>query len=415
MTEVQAPPPVATPAPPVAALAAPPVQNEAKRSVADVVPNNASKPVDPLEIAQTQQALLLAEKERNKTLAERLERLEKMTNEREQQDKLKRKREEDDAEERAKADFENKRSKFIATARTKFEEIERNGAGALDKAHIQTVREQLIGSAQKARSDADLSMVGEQFGPLLALTHAASESAKSQREENAQREFRRIQGNLTQMLAESTPTSVAVSGGMAVDYTATSVVGQTTAPDTGAVRASRFNIFGDPAGDSIAAGRAAMPVRSTVSEVVPERAAAAAPPAAKKEIDLAAPDAMDKVADEYIALTGQFPGEAVFRSGGVQKVVTVVASADGAQRQQIDYKPRRQLYTGQMHMGIMDPLGLKQIVDGINEAKRPGGKRPDDVSAAFRLGELTDTGKPKHMEPYRGPIAEDRLQSQHIF
>lgn len=426
----QAPPPAqANPlASPPAKEAPAPAKEEAKRSVSDVVPNNdlgSDAKLDPYELVQRQNALLVAEKQRNADLATRLGKLE-------QEQALKRKREEEEEKKKGEEEVNAKRAKIIALARTKFEEIAKNGAGGIDPEHTKLVQEQLMEQVKEATTLKDLDAVGSRYGPMIALAHAASSSAKKQREENQQRELRAAHALLSQMAQESVPTSVAVSGGS--EFSPPSVVGQSNEsgagyqlPDSGQVRASRFNIFGDAPGDAIAAGRAPMPARgrTQVSEALPDNRAPAsstqtgAPTPAvatgPKGVDLNAPDWASQVFDEHFAMTGKLADENVLRYGGFKQVTKVVASADGGTRQEVSVAPRRSVpLQGPLHMGILDPAGFKSMVDEINKIKGPNGKRPDKALAEmWRWGTIGDDGKPKYLEPYRGPIAEvDKLLPQ---
>lgn len=388
----------------------PPVANNAmavdvppKRTVAEVLPNASAQSgdkVNPVELVQQQRALLEAKTNEAKALQERLARLEQRENEREIEATNKRKRDEDAANKAAADAYESKKAKFVATARAKLEEVEANAGGGVHKEHLQVVRDQLIGQLDSSKTMDDLTRIETQFGPILALAHAASASAKVQREENDQREMRAARDALTGLLSDTQPTGVAVSGGQPFEYGAK--VKAEPLPDAGTFSASRFNIF-DP-----------RPSKAAVHEITPaapaERAAVAN--AAKKEIDYNQRGWVGQVIMRHFEQTGQMPNEQMCRHGGAKEVTTFSASATGQQIKTTTVQPGlAEPYAGPLHMEHIDPECFDFIVNGINEAKKIGGKRPDKaITECFKWGEADETtGKPKYFERYTGPIKEDNL------
>ncbi len=382
-----------------------------KRVVAEVVPNSATSAADkvnPIELVQQQRALLEAKTSEAKALQERLSRLEQRENEREVEANNKRKRDEDEANKAASEKYDAKKAKFIATARAKLEEVEANAAGGVHKDHLQVVRDQLLGQLDASKTMDDLARIETQFGPILALAHAASVSAKSQREDNEQRELRAARDALTGILSDIQPTGVAVSGGQPFEYTKPKAE---SLPDSGTVSASasRFNVFGE-----------GVKSKAAVHEVLPaqpsERSAVAA--AAKAEIDYSKPGWGGLVIQRHIEQTGMIPNEQMIRHGGAKEVTTYSASANGQQVKSTTVQPGlAEPFAGQLHMGHIDKECFDYLVAGINEAKKIGGKRPDKaIAECIKWGETDEvTGKSKYLERYTGPIKEDNLLTMRLM
>lgn len=398
----------------------------------EVLPNTAppgklegSEKLDPMDLLGKQKAQLDAETAKNKMLLDRLTALE-------EREAKKRKREEEEEQNREKEALEVKRGKFISLARAKLEDIERNSAGGVSKEHIDAVKQQIMGQLNAAKTAAELDAVGAQSGTTLALAHAASATGRKQREENQQAELRQYAADLNARLAETGPSGAfSVSGGVKTDFsphtTQGSVIGanlssQPLPGDQGTVNASKYNIFGDLGGTAMAANNSRAPAgRTTVQEIVrPSGESSSGTAAAPAGVDLNAPNWTDQLTHEYVESTSRpsegvftFPGESYFRAGGVERKTRFVASENGGPARAETYVQARrtQPLTGPLHMGIMDPVGFKQMVEGINAAKRVGGAARPDLAHCIKLGELNDSGKPKHMEPFRGPIPEDKLKS----
>lgn len=392
-----------------------------QRAVTDVVPNDAAPTTgaggrpDAFEIVQQQQALLQAQQQQ---LREALTEIASFK----ERENLKRKRDEEDAAKQEAAQFVENKSKTVAALRAMLEEVSANSRGGLAQEHIDGIGKETLQKLDGAKNRIELEQVAAAAAPFMKFVHAASMDGKRQREEAEALQLRQTQAALRQMAVELPHTGVQVSGGVhqqqqmfgapaSTSSSSTAAAALETA-DSGSVQASLSrgggNIFTSgtrnaTVSDVLRGGGGSAPTSSAQTVAAPA-------------ISLEDPEWVSKVEDECIAMHGMLPGEKYLRYGGEEIKTRFNASAN--RHEVVSRKPRRERpLQGVIHMGIRDPKGMKQIIDGINACKRGGtasvllavgARNTKELAEVKRWGEF-ENGKPKYFEPYRGPLPSDNL------
>lgn len=399
-------PPTAAPTNGAAAAAAapPPVRN-----TAEVVPNTidldangkltAPAPTtagDALEMAQQMRSML-----ESQALEIKAYREEKAQNE------LKRKAQETQENERQAQELIDKKKKSIASLEANLE------ASKLTPNDARQFALESKAAIEAASSLAALDDVLKQRNMQVQMVHAACALAEEQANKRARFHVEQQTNDLKTFLTGynatmSAPSSFGAqfSGSAntpASASTTTAITPGSTANlfDTGAVHASRHNIFADP------------PQRQ-VAEVVPDRVAPAA------QLNMSEAGAYGKAAQEfterYTNLERQeavFPSRDVFAHGGFQTITRHAANADGRMHVQTTLVPRHA--PKQIGMQHTDPVGFQQIVAGIQAAKKPGAvKNTKAIIEAHRLGVMDSkerNAKPRYFEQFTGALPSDNLQT----
>lgn len=369
-------------------------------------------PIDPYEATSKAVAVVEAERAKNADLMARLAKFEKAEKEKEAAEEAKAKEEKAKNEKLETERVNEKRARIKATLNQTFEEIQAASGGAVTNEDLKGVLEGLLEKTTNANSTVELDRVERDFGPVVGLAMKASKGARQQAQQQKDRELAADMERLNKILGAPPQPSFSVSGGFS-DYQQPSqqatyvlpgnaIPVESTAVLNSANRdnntSSALNIFNAPRGTSAPSRPGASAVVSTMTG---SGTAVQSQPTKTVAVDFDNPATLGGLVDEHLEQYKAVPSQQWFRYGGETTGQRIVNSANGGTEIRNVRVPRRQKpWEGDLSAKQVAPVWFQGLVDGINEALKPGNRIqreqiatcvPPDVEASKYLVRFVPT------------------------